>query len=156
MPIFAGLTLLPPLRMLRLQRLLFLLLLVALLTAGGVAKCELPDDGVNQVHTRNKIEERIMDVLNSVSVGQSIKRERNLLDDLANYIHYLKVLSLVAPRDNVEGDRDGYVEGFINVDTIGKGAKEKRRVDIEYFSQGNNYKNNLKDVRREVKRVLFT
>ncbi|ANQ06237.1 Uncharacterized protein PCOAH_00005240 [Plasmodium coatneyi] len=133
-------------------RLVLLMLVVVLLTAGGVAKCELSDRGVSQVDTRNTTEERIMDILNSVTVGQSIKRERNLLDDMAKYIHYLKVLSLVAPRENVEGES----EGFINVDTTGKGTKRKGRLHIVYSTQGNNYKNNLNDVRREVNRLLFT
>ncbi|VUZ93553.1 conserved Plasmodium protein, unknown function [Plasmodium vivax] len=145
---------------------LLLLLLLVLLTAGGVAKCEEPNEGANQVAASNTTEERIRDVLNSVSVGQAIKRERNLLDDVAKYINYLKVLSLVAPRGNVEGGRHGHGErvgrgesaddGFINVDATAKGAMEKRRVNIRYFSQGNNYKNNVNDVRREVNRVLFT
>ncbi|KJP87029.1 hypothetical protein AK88_03311 [Plasmodium fragile] len=150
LPISAGPMRLPPIPLRLVRRILLLLVVLVLLTAGGVAKCEVPDEGRNQVDTRNTTEERIMDVLNSVSVDQSIKRERNILDDVANYMHYLRMLNMVVPHENVEG------EGFINVDTTGKGAKEKRRVHIVYSSQGNNYKNNLNDVRREVNRVLFT
>lgn len=131
-------------------RLVLLLIVVVVLTVGGIAKCELPEDGLNQVDTPTRTEKRIMDILNSVSVSHSIKRERNLLDGVINYIHYLKVLSLVAPRENVEA------QGFINVDTSGKGAKGKGRLHIVYSPQANNYKNNFNDVRKEINKVLFT
>ncbi|SBT31195.1 conserved Plasmodium protein, unknown function [Plasmodium ovale wallikeri] len=113
----------------------------------GMTKCEKNDLGTASAEVIKPIHDNIMNVLNSVSVGQGIKREKNILTDLSNYTQFLKVLSSIEPQ-NME------YEGLLNIDTTKKKGRNRKNFNIIYSSR-RNYKNNINDVKKGINRALF-
>ncbi|SBS80259.1 conserved Plasmodium protein, unknown function [Plasmodium ovale] len=113
----------------------------------GIAKCEKNDLDTASTEVEKPIHDNIMNVLNSVSVGQGIKREKNILTDLSNYTQFLKVISSIEPQ-NME------YEGLFNIDTTKKKGRNRKNFNIIYSSR-RNYKSNINDVKKGINRALF-
>ncbi|GAW79292.1 hypothetical protein PGO_030960 [Plasmodium gonderi] len=124
--------------------------LILLLSIRRITKCKIMNNETSQMDTIKSIDQRIMDLLNSVSVGRSVVRKKNILNDMSNYIQFLKVLSTINPYEHMEED------GFVTIDTTGKKIKEKKNIQIVYSSRKNYYKNNMNDVKSEVNSVLYS
>ncbi|CRG98184.1 conserved Plasmodium protein, unknown function [Plasmodium gallinaceum] len=121
---------------------IFLLICIII---NNIIKCEI-NSFENVKEITKSIDENIMNVLDSVSVSHSIKTEKNILNDLSNYMQFLKELSLL----DIE---DMEYEGFLNIDKTDK-KRYNKNITLKYSSR-NGYKNNINDVKKEVNKSLF-
>ncbi|CRG98600.1 conserved Plasmodium protein, unknown function [Plasmodium relictum] len=124
---------------------LTVILLIICLVINKIIKCER-NSFKNEKGITKSIDDNIMNVLNSVSLSHTIKREKNILNDLSNYMQFLKELSSL----DIEGMEN---EGLLIIDKKKKKGNNKN-FKIKYSSK-RNYKNNIKDIKEEISKNIY-
>ncbi|SBT86261.1 conserved Plasmodium protein, unknown function [Plasmodium malariae] len=98
------------------------------------------------VEANKPFNENIMNILSSVTLGQSVKREKNVLSNLASYTQLLKLVSSLDSQDEE-------YEGLFHINTTKKRSNNKQFEII--YSPKKTYKNNVNDVKKEINKTLF-